>query len=547
MRFTIREIEAKCTFSSALTIEALSRVIPDDAIRQVIAREGVTEQRERRLTAALTLWLVIALHLFPTVSISGVFRKLVRGARLLWPDPEVPLPGDSALAYRRQQVGARPLVALFKRVCRLIATPQTRGAFLFGLRLMAIDGTSEDVPDTPANAKAFGRHAGARGARAFPQLQGVYLVECGTHAVVDAGFWPCHTSERVGGFRLLRSVARGMLVLWDRGFHDFDMVRATRQRGAHVLSRLPASVKPLPLRSLPDGSLLAYLLPSDDARRRRGVRILVRVITYTITDPALPGYGETHRVLTTLLNPRLAPAHDLACGYHERWEIEIVIDEIDTHQRLVGRTLRSLTPMGVIQELYGAAGPLRGARADASGGAAGGCGPGSLEFRACAGNRAGRRAGISVGRAERASGALRPHAARNRGQTIARAARTHEWPSGQAQDVELQAETRRASPAAQAAGELPGCGGRAAPTAAGHATQTIDRASGRRKSDRQPCIRPYLKGIAPSPRLPSPVSLNTVAREVVPFGTRSNMADVPSAVPEKFSSATSRIRPLMPV
>ncbi len=43
----------------------------------------------------------------------------------------------------------------------------------------------------------------------------------------------------------------------------------------------------------------------------------------------------------------------VACTYHERWEIEVVIDEIDTHQRLVGRTLRSLTPVGVLQEVYG--------------------------------------------------------------------------------------------------------------------------------------------------------------------------------------------------
>lgn len=353
MRFTIREIEAECKFSSALTVEALNQAIPTETIRQVIAQEGVGEVRERRLTAALTVWLVIALHLFPTVSVSGVFRKLARGLRLLWPDPEVPLPSDSALAYRRRQLGARPLVALFQRVCRPIATPQTRGAFRFGLRLMAIDGTTENVPDTPANAKAFGRHTSARGASAFPQLQGVYLAECGTHCVVDAGFWPCHTSERVGGFRLLRSVTRGMLLMWDRGFHDFDMVVAARKRGAHVLGRLPAQVKPLPLRTLPDGSLLAYLLPSDDARRRGGERVLVRIITYTLTDPALPGYGEQHRLLTTLLNPRLAPAREVACCYHERWEIELVIDEIDSHQRLVGRTLRSLTPVGVIQELYG--------------------------------------------------------------------------------------------------------------------------------------------------------------------------------------------------
>jgi hypothetical protein len=170
------------------------------------------------------------------------------------------------------------MVRRFQRLCRPLATPQTRGAFLFGLRLLAVDGTTEDVPDTPANAAAFGRHRSARGASAFPQVQGVYLVECGTHAVVDAGFWPCHTSERVGGLRMLRSLGRGMLLMWDRGFHDFDMVAGARQRGAHVLGRLPAGVKPEPLRALADGSVLAYLRPSEDHRRRRGERILVRIV-----------------------------------------------------------------------------------------------------------------------------------------------------------------------------------------------------------------------------------------------------------------------------
>ena len=353
MGFTIRDIDDECKFARTLTVAALDRALPQAAIHAALASHGITTQRERKLTLVLTVWLIIALHLYPTVSIAGVLRKLARGLRFIWHDPSLPLPTDSAVAYRRAQLGARPIVTLFKHVCQPIATPKTQGAFLFGLRLMAIDGTTEDVPDTPANAARFGRHTSARGASAFPQLQGVYLVECGTHCVVDAGFWPCHTSERVGGFRLLRSVGRGMLLMWDRGFHDFDMVVAARKRQAHVLSRLPAHVKPHFVRALPDGSVLACLLPSEDARRRRGEHILVRVISYTISDPTLPGYGEEHRVITTLLNPRLAPAHAVACAYHERWEIELVIDEIDTHQRLVGRTLRSLTPVGVLQELYG--------------------------------------------------------------------------------------------------------------------------------------------------------------------------------------------------
>jgi hypothetical protein len=353
MGFSIREIDAECKFSSALTVEALSRAIPADAITRVLAQEGVGHARERKLTMPVVVWLVIVLHLYTTLSIGGVLTKLARGLRFIWPDPTIRLPKDSAISYRRSQLGARPLVALFHLVCQPIATPHTRGAWLLGLRLMALDGVVEDVPDTQANARAFGRHTSTRGSGAFPQVQGVYLAECGTHVIVDCGFWPCHISERVGGFRMLRSLSRGMLVMWDRGFHDFDMLVGARRHGAHVLSRLPSGVKPQCVRTLSDGSSLAYLYPSEYRRRKNGERILVRVITYTITDPNLPGYGETYRVITTLLNPRHAPAHELACAYHERWEIELVIDEIDTHQRLASRTLRSLTPTGVIQELYG--------------------------------------------------------------------------------------------------------------------------------------------------------------------------------------------------
>ena len=79
----------------------------------------------------------------------------------------------------------------------------------------------------------------------------------------------------------------------------------------------------------------------------------MRVIVYTLTDPARPGYGETHRLVTTLLDAQEAPALDLICAYHARWEIELTIDEIDTHQRLVQHPLRSQKPVGVIQELYG--------------------------------------------------------------------------------------------------------------------------------------------------------------------------------------------------
>ncbi len=79
---------------------------------------------------------------------------------------------------------------------------------------------------------------------------------------------------------------------------------------------------------------------------------MVRIIEYTLDDPARPGAGERHRLLTTLLDAELDPATTLVCLYHERWEEELTIDELKTHQR-ERPVLRSQTPAGVVQEVYG--------------------------------------------------------------------------------------------------------------------------------------------------------------------------------------------------
>lgn len=353
MPFTLRQLTLEDNFSQHVSLDAFLQVIPPSQLEAALATSGPRKTRNRRLTPQTIMWLVIVMHLFSHCSIAHVFGRLVRGLRFLWPDPSYRLPGDAALSYRRYQLGAKPLATLFHSICKPLATPQTKGAFLFGLRLMAIDGTVEDVADTPENTRTFGRHSGDRGEGAFPQIQGVYLVECGTHAIVDAGFWPRKFSERTGGLRLLRSVGPGMLVMWDRGFHSFQMVTRTLARGAHCLGRLPAQAHPQFVRRFSDGSSLVSLLPGEYRERQAGVRVLVRLIEYTLIDPHLDGYGQRYRLITSLLDPETAPALEIACAYHERWEIELVIDEVDTHQRLVGRPLRSLLPVGVIQELYG--------------------------------------------------------------------------------------------------------------------------------------------------------------------------------------------------
>jgi hypothetical protein len=357
MPFRIRTIRGERNLCDEIDFSAVLRVVPAEVIACALERTGAREVRHRKLPYSAVVLLLIAMNLYTDLSIEHMLRKVARPLRLIWPDPDEPMVRDSAFIYRRYHLGARPLAALFHDVCRPLATPETPGAFQFGLRLVAIDGTVEDVPNTPENERAFGRHTSDRGQAAFVQVRCVYLAECGTHAVFDAGFWPSRESEWTGAWRMLRSVEDGMLVLLDRLLYSYDFVRAIRERGAHVLVRLKSDVKPKTVRVLEDGSVLARIEPrvgleNGAERRAAGEHVLVRIITYRYEDPNAPGKFITARLLTTLLDPKQAPAIDLVLCYHERWEIELVIDEIDTHQRIAGRPLRSKRPVGVIQELY---------------------------------------------------------------------------------------------------------------------------------------------------------------------------------------------------
>ncbi len=267
------------------------------------------------------------------------------------------LPARSALTQARQRLGPRPLFLLFHRLAGPAAPPELPGAFLFGLRLMAIDGSTLDLPDTPANARAFGRPTTGRGEQvgAFPQVRLVWLVEAGTHVLCDLISRPYRVGEAPAARRLLRAVGRGMLVMWDRGLHSYAMLRAARDREAEGLGRVGKAIVLAPEELLHDGSFLAHVYPSPEHRRRREAGLLVRVVEYAIDDPARPGRGERYRLLTSLLDPRRYPAATLAAEYHQRWEVESTADEVKVHQadRRPAPHVRSGRPREVVQEVYG--------------------------------------------------------------------------------------------------------------------------------------------------------------------------------------------------
>src|SRR4051812_33305575 len=224
---------------------------------------------------------------------------------------------------------------------------------------MALDGVVYNVPDSDANAAAFGYPEGGRGQGAFPQVRKLSLVECGSHAeqaFTAKGIKQNDSSEQGMVPLLIPHLALGMLLLWDRGFFSYKLWQSVILRGCHLLARGKASAVLRPVEVLADGSYLAQLYPTSKDRDRDRYGLRVRVIRYKHDDPRRVDCGKEQVLLTSLLDGVRHPARELILLYHERWEIELTFDEQKTHQTppRVSKPahLRSETPLGVMQELY---------------------------------------------------------------------------------------------------------------------------------------------------------------------------------------------------
>src|SRR5262249_19963735 len=162
----------------------------------------------------------------------------------------------------------------------------------------------------------------------------------------------CHGGPSMVG-PLLDRLGHGDLLIWDRGFFSYELIRSVCEQGAHLLARVRSNTVLRPIRRLADGSYLAKVYPGEADRRRDTRGLPVRVVEYTHDDPGRPGAGQRHRLITHLTNPGDLPGREAPLVYHERWEEELAFDEIKTH--LSGRAIpiRSKTPAGVVQEIYG--------------------------------------------------------------------------------------------------------------------------------------------------------------------------------------------------
>ena len=309
-------------------------------------------ERERDPPAHVVVYYAIALALYRQSSYREVLRCLLEGLQWLLDPALTPrVAGHSGISQARTRLGWEPLRQLHDEVVKPIAVAATQGAWSRRWRLVSLDGSTMDVADEQANEDAFGRPGASRGSSAYPQFRFVSLVESGTHVLFGTRMGAYATAENTLAKEALGALDSDMLCLADRGFFGYPMWRQALATKAQLLWRIKKNAR-LPCdKRLADGSYLSRIYPSRKDRTRQTHAICLRVIEYRLE--GVSDAEPIYRLVTSVLDAQQAPAQELAALYHERWEIEMALDELETHLRGAKIVLRSKTPDLVRQEFYG--------------------------------------------------------------------------------------------------------------------------------------------------------------------------------------------------
>jgi hypothetical protein len=336
------------------SIEVFASIVKPAWIDKALEATQRESIRTRKLPARFVVWLAISMGFYRQLSIRNILNRLgnLPGVGSLWDDGKEPSSGSGVEA--RDRVGFGPLRHVALRFQSWIVETYRELMSWKGLLVLALDGTTFKLSDSDQNRRRFGLPGASRGRAAFPQMRALFLVSAKLRFILGAWFAPFRRAEITLALRMVGSLPEACLVLLDRGFNAWPLLLGIRQGGNHFLVRAKSNMH---------GEMRGILGPGDrlvEMRVRRHQRpsgaahlksVLVRELTVRIR-------GRAYRFLTSLLETSTYSAVELVHLYAQRWEEEIAIDEIKTHQcgaTTVSRPVifRCKTSRRVLQEAYG--------------------------------------------------------------------------------------------------------------------------------------------------------------------------------------------------
>ena len=261
---------------------------------------------------------------------------------------------DSSWSDRRARLPWDIFADLMRRALRPRATRQQQPeAFWRGWRVLALDGTQFSVTNTPRITTTLGKARTRRGPAAFAKIATTVLLEVGLHNPLAAAIGRHGEYEWDLAATVLAQLPKRAVVLGDRlygcGPFAAQLAAACQRVGSHLLLRARLEIKPRVRQRLADGSRLIRVPVRARRRRRHILHVLdLREIRVRV---GRRGYRTRElRLWTTLVDPRTAPAVELAQLYAQRWDHELYFRQLKRQLRKTA-LLQSHTVETAAQEI----------------------------------------------------------------------------------------------------------------------------------------------------------------------------------------------------
>ncbi|HWQ91875.1 MAG TPA: IS4 family transposase [Clostridia bacterium] len=251
-----------------------------------------------------------------------------------------------------------PLDTLARLRCAVAAHAEKAEQLWMGFRVRVVDGTAVSMPDTLKNQRAYPQSAEQKPGCGFPFMKIVGIFSLSTGVLLDYAKGNKHQHELSLLHRLMVVFKSGDLVLADRGFSCYSLLALLWRQNVPAVMRLHHARSA----DLRHGKrlgkhdrLIVWRKPHDWERRYIPLKLwkclapelAVRILRFRLTCPGFRSRSVT--LVTTLLDPELYPAEQLARLYARRWQIELWFRDLKTSMGM--NVLRCQSPKMIHKEL----------------------------------------------------------------------------------------------------------------------------------------------------------------------------------------------------
>lgn len=231
----------------------------------------------------------------------------------------------SAMCQARKKISFGAFIHLLDWICDCVNQAAPLVTY-HGLRVFAIDGSTFRLPDLQELRESFGVAKNKSGRRACARIS--ILHDVLNRLTYDSAMEPysgdraCSESEMAWNHIVQSRIPPGSLILMDRGYVDFTLLRHIYDEGFHFCIRLKSGMNVLKAfnsTGLQD-AVLEYKPPRNVVRDAKNYNSYKKSLTVRLVRQKVG--KEEYILMTTLLDPKCYQRFELFHLYHQRWEIE---------------------------------------------------------------------------------------------------------------------------------------------------------------------------------------------------------------------------------